>query len=39
MAAILSSRQTFLSAVIPEVEYTRKIAISISHILSFWSML
>ena len=33
MAAILSSRQTFL----PEVEYTGKIAMSISDILSFWS--
>ena len=32
MAAILSSRQTFLSEVITEVEYTRKIAISISDI-------
>ena len=39
MAAILSSQQTFLPEVIPEVEYTRKIAISISDILSFWSML
>ena len=39
MAAILSSRKTFLSEVIPEVEYTRKIAISISDILSFWSTL
>ena len=39
MAAILSSRQTFLPEAIPEVEYTRKIAISISDILSFWSML
>ena len=39
MAAILSSQQTFLSEVIPEVEYTRKIAISISDILSFWSTL
>ena len=37
MAAILSSRQTFLPEVIPEVEYTRKIAIGISDILSFWS--
>ena len=36
MAVILSSRQTFLSEVMPEVEYTRKIAISISDILSFW---
>ena len=33
MAAILSSRQTFLSEVIPEV------AIRISNILSFWSTL
>ena len=39
MAAILSSRQTFLPEVIPEVDYTRKIAISISDILSFWSTL
>ena len=39
MAAILSSRQTFLLEVIPEVEYTRKIAMSMSDILSFWSML
>ena len=37
MAAILSSQQTFLLEVIPEVEYTRKIAMSISDILSFWS--
>ena len=29
----------FLSEVMPEVEYTRKIAISISDILSFWSTL
>ena len=36
MAANLSSRQTFLPEVIPEVEYTRKIAIGISDILSFW---
>ena len=35
MATILSSRQTFLPEVIPEVEYTRKIAIGISDILSF----
>ena len=34
MAAILSSRQTFLPKVIPEVEYTRKIAMSISKILA-----
>ena len=33
--AILSSRQTFLPKVIPEVEYTRKIAMSIAYILSF----
>ena len=39
MAAILSSRQTFLPEVKPEVEYVRKIAMSISDILSFWSML
>ena len=39
MAAILSSRQTLLPEVIPEVEYTKKIAISISNILSFWSKL
>ena len=39
MAAILSSRQTFLPEVIPEVEYTGKIAISISDILSFSSTL
>ena len=39
MAAILSSRQTSLPEVIPEVEYTRKIAMSISDILSFWSTL
>ena len=38
MAAILSSRQTFLPEIIPEVEYTRKLAMSISNILSFWSM-
>ena len=36
MASILSSRQTFLPEVIPEIEYTKKIAISISDILSFW---
>ena len=39
MAAILSSRQTFLLEVIPEVEYTKKIAMSISDILSIWSTL
>ena len=36
MVAILSPRQTFLPEGITEVEYTRKIAISISDILSFW---
>ena len=35
MAAILSSRQNFLPEVIPEVEYTKKIAMTISDILSF----
>ena len=35
MVAILSSRITFLPEVIPEVEYTKEIAISISDILSF----
>ena len=39
MAAILFLQQTFLLEVIPEVEYTRKIAMSISDILSFWSTL
>ena len=39
MAAILSPRQTFLPKVIEEVEYTRKIAMSIAEILSFWSTL
>ena len=39
MAAIMSLQQTFLLEVIPEVEYTRKIAMSISDILSFWSTL
>ena len=39
IAAILRSRQTFLLEVIPEVEYTRKIANNIFEILSFWSML
>ena len=39
MAAILSSRQIFLLEVIPEVEYTRKIAMSIYGILSFLSTL
>ena len=39
MAAILSSRQTLLRQVIPEDEYTKKIAMSISDILSFWSAL
>ena len=36
MAAILSSRQTFLPEDTPEVEYTKKIAMIISNILSFW---
>ena len=39
MAAILSSGQTFLPEDIPEVEYTREIAMSISDMLSFWSTL
>ena len=39
MAANLSLRQIFLPEIIPEVDYTRKIAMSISDILSFWSML
>ena len=39
MAAILSPTNFFLPEIIPEVEYTRKIAMSISNILSFWSML
>ena len=39
MAANLSSLQTFLPEIIPEVEYTRKMAISISDILSFWPTL
>ena len=39
MAAILSLQQTFLLEVIPEIEYTRKIAMSISDIMSFWSTL
>ena len=39
MVAIFISRQTFLPEVIPKVEYTRKIAISISDILSFLSTL
>ena len=38
MAAILSSRQTFLPEVISEVEYTRKIAMSMSYILNFWAL-
>ena len=36
MHTILSSRSP---EVIPEVEYTKKIAISINDILSFWSTL
>ena len=39
MAAILSSQQTFLPEVIPEVEYAKKMAMTISDILSFWSTL
>ena len=39
MAAILSPEHFFLPEVIPEVEYTRMIAIVISDILSFWSTL
>ena len=39
MAAILNSRQTLLWEDIPEVEYTKKIAIIISDNLSFWSTL
>ena len=39
MDAILSSRKTFLPEVTLEVEYTKKIAMSISDILSFWSIL
>ena len=39
MAVILSSQQTFSLEVILEVEDVRKIAISISDILSFWSTL
>ena len=35
MAAILSSQQTFLPEAIPEVEYTRNMAISISDIWAF----
>ena len=35
MVAILSSWQTFLPEVLPEVEYTRKITISMSDILNF----
>ena len=39
MAAILRSWQTVLLDVISEVEYTSKLAMSISTILSFWSTL
>ena len=35
MSAILASRQTFWPALIPEVEYNSKNAMSISDILSF----
>ena len=38
-AATFRSRQTFLLDVMPEVEYTSKIAMSISDIFSFWSTL
>ena len=37
MAASWARNKLFLPEVIPEVEYTRKIAIGISDILSFWS--
>ena len=36
MAAILSSRQTILPEIIPDVEYNKKTAIRISDILNFW---
>ena len=39
MVAIMSSRQTFSAEVIPEVEYSSNIAMSISDILGFWSTL
>ena len=39
MPTILSSWQTILPEVILEIEYTSMIAIIISDILSFWSML
>ena len=39
LAVILRSWQTFLPEVIPEVEYASKIVMSISDILSLWSML
>ena len=39
MAAILSSWLGISLEVTPEVDYNRKIAISISDILSLWSML
>ena len=39
MAAILSLWQTFSREVIPEFEYAKKIAISISDFFSFWSTL
>ena len=39
MVAILSPTNFFLPEIIPEFEYTRKIAMSISDILSFWSTL
>ena len=37
MAAIFRSQQTFLPDVLPEFEYTIKIAMSTFDILSFWS--
>ena len=39
MAAILRSQNIFIPEVIPEIEFASQIAISISDILSFWSML
>ena len=39
MVAILSLQQTFSPEVIPEFEYIKQIAISISNILGFWSTL
>ena len=39
MATIMRSQQTFLLEDLPEVEYGSKIAMNISDILSFWSIL